>query len=348
MNRELIHRFFNNDCTEQERNEIRQLLDEQPELLEEYLNESEWEEFLKQDNRKVNEQKRHEIFGAVEQHISRKKAIKKNYGPYAIAASILILFFIGLHVFKPNKITEAIKIEKGIRKLLYVNNSQKDIQVFYLSDSSEITLYPVSSIRLDDSYNQADRKIYLQGGAKFHVHKDRAKPFSVFSGHVETLATGTIFEVWTDQNQTTVKLLEGKVNVYKRANRKDYLSLQPGQEALFIANNNLLSIKSVSPEPRLKEKNAIDANLENRKEMTYYSFSGNAIEFKNVELEHVIRSLEKLYGAKISYPAEFASINMYLSIDTNLGVTHILKNISQMNGLKLVEENDLNFKILKK
>jgi transmembrane sensor len=85
-------------------------------------------------------------------------------------------------------------------------------RVVALADGSTVELNTRSRIRL--RFTPERRTIDLvEGQALFHVAKDAARPFIVYSDRVRVRAVGTQFDVYRKKGRTTVTVLEGRVAV---------------------------------------------------------------------------------------------------------------------------------------
>jgi transmembrane sensor len=81
-----------------------------------------------------------------------------------------------------------------------------------LNDGSTVRLNSLSKVRV--RYSVRERIVdLLQGQALFHVAKDSARPFVVYSGPTRVKAVGTEFDVYRRDTGTTVTVLEGRVAV---------------------------------------------------------------------------------------------------------------------------------------
>jgi transmembrane sensor len=81
-----------------------------------------------------------------------------------------------------------------------------------LNDGSTVQLNSLSKIRIH--YTDRERTVDLiHGQALFHVAKDTARPFIVFSGQTRVRAVGTQFDVYRKADGTTVTVVEGRVAI---------------------------------------------------------------------------------------------------------------------------------------
>lgn len=87
--------------------------------------------------------------------------------------------------------------------------------IITLSDSSKIFLNSESKIEYPKDFNQGERWVRLTGEAFFEVRKN-GKPFSVIANNTEIKVLGTSFNVKEENNDLSVALVSGKVQIDDR------------------------------------------------------------------------------------------------------------------------------------
>ena len=81
-----------------------------------------------------------------------------------------------------------------------------------LADGSTVQLDSLSRVRV--RYSEHERAVdLLQGQALFHVAKDAARPFVVYSAETRVRAVGTQFDVYRKAGGTVVTVVEGRVAI---------------------------------------------------------------------------------------------------------------------------------------
>lgn len=347
MDKEIIHRYFRNECTEQERIDVQRIIDEDPAYIDDYFNETQWDEFIQLDKRQLDAPTKKTILNRVNREINSKAFSKKNLLKYA--AFLLMASGISMYIYSlKSNIDNLYRAEQSTVQL-FENNEGNASREIFLPDSTRVLLYSSSTLKLDSSYNEITRKVLLNGRARFYVKSNPNKPFSVYSKHLETLAVGTIFEVSGKDIETHVKLIEGKVKVYHRLDPNQYYTLSPGESVFYGKRDNRIVMEHISNRRgKVIQESSIVAEENTDSAHPYYYLEGKNIEFRNVELMHVLSSLEGIYNSKITLPKELAETNMYLSVDTSLNLQTILKNIAHMNGLVYRKLSDREFILSKK
>lgn len=158
-----------------------------------------------------------------------------------------------------------------------IETSRGEQVVFYLPDSSKVTVNAESKITYNALFWGKSRKIQLEGEAFFEV--EEGKKFEVMSrnGSVEVL--GTSFNIFARENKYIVNCLTGKVKVNNK-DHNDFKILTPGLSTR-IENNRLRLISRLKPEK-------------------ISAWARGEFYFEMTPLEEVIKELERQYDLKIS------------------------------------------------
>ena len=179
-----------------------------------------------------------------------------------VAASLIVL--IGIYAVFTQVSNKAIETLRG------------EQVVFYLPDSSKVTMNAESKITYNSFFWEKDRKIQLEGEAFFEVKK--GKNFQVISrnGIVEVL--GTSFNIFARENKYIVNCMSGKVKVSNKGHN-DFKILTPGFST-SIENNRLQLISRLKPEK-------------------ISAWAQGEFYFEMTPLGDVIKELERQYDVKI-------------------------------------------------
>ncbi|WP_347053335.1 FecR family protein [Flavobacterium olei] len=134
--------------------------------------------------------------------------------------------------------------------------------------------YPVQFLR------NKSREVYLTGEAYFEVSKDKAHPFTVKTPEVNVEVLGTKFNLdsYSDNVQTDVVLVEGKVSLYKNQKTKQNQTyLKPG----YKGSN---------------EKGQTQFQTEQVNTDYYTAWVKGGLVFKNASFDAIIKRLERQYN----------------------------------------------------
>lgn len=341
VTKELLERFFRNECSPEEQEQVKAFFQLNPDEFAQYLDETEWEDFQADPIDPLLSKK---FFHNVQHQTIRKTHRVNTIRKIAVAASVLLLAGLGWMYFGGNKQQFSVaktvpqkndSISFVVKHEINKTGKNKTIQ---LVDGSLITLANNSEVTYQLPFINS-RKITLIGQALFKVAKDKTKPFTVTSGKITTTALGTMFKVTAqkDKSKIVVRLYEGKI-VIKALDRYDWRMkndyyLNPGQE--FVYNNKALAaIRSFNnkhvdagtePDEILADEPAIPKNAK-----------GSWYMFNNQSLGQVFDQLAFIYNVKIVYNREDVQQKYFVGrFNKSDSLDVILKYITIANKLKM-------------
>src|SRR6187431_1992 len=231
-------------------------------------------------------------------------------------------------------------IEEGDTKISKLNDGQvvynrleeKPTQVLYnmvttprggqyqllLADGSKVWLNSASSIRFPVSFNGNERRVEVSGEAYFEVAKDPSMPFKVdVDGKNEIEVLGTHFNINSYEDGGSIKttLLEGIVKVTSLKTGESKL-ITPGQQAQLNTDGQI-TINKADPDKVMAWKNG------------YFNVDG-------ADTKTVMQLLSRWYDVDVVYEGAIPQREWGGDIEKNL-------KLSQM--LKILEKNDLHFRL---
>lgn len=154
--------------------------------------------------------------------------------------------------------------------------------VYTLPDSSQVTLYPHSSL----SYNPSDfgkdaRRVDMRGKVTFRVTRNPEAPFTASTSRAAVRVLGTQFTVDEyDADSIAVEVTSGKV-LFTASGEKDGLVLTKGMSAYLLADNST---------PVLDEKTAIENAAATPRRFVY----------DNTPLAEVLRELSDHFNVTLT------------------------------------------------
>lgn len=344
----MIERFFRKECTPEEAAKVTAYLKANPSILEEYLSAEEWN-LTNTDNHAAGDEFWDETWRNI-RHINNNKDAAYRVKRIAAAVSVIVLITATIYYYlnssKEIKNTVAATPENKVSRKEYktVSNNTKKIMRIVLDDSSTVELSPASTIEYEMPFAKTKRDILLEGEARFSVAKNRAKPFTVYTGAFTTTALGTVFTVHNNNaaKTFTVKLFEGKVVIHSINDSingwHQDVYLLPGEQLAFNALSGKLAVtKTPGQKPVIaakSEKHTIDS-------------TNGRLNFSNTSLHEVMHTLAGWYDIHIQYdPVMISKMNFTGMVSRNDSPDIILKVIAQTNGLD-VSKNDTAFIIFK-
>lgn len=149
--------------------------------------------------------------------------------PLRYAAVIAVLISVSVYVtyyYTKRTYTQIATIEN------YVSPGQ--MRLVELPDGSKVQVNSGTLLLYPEKFVGNTRTVFLVGEANFKVKKNPKQPFIVRSNTMSVTALGTEFNIssYTDDDEITATLLEGKVKVVCGLEGKSYF-LEPGQQVVY-------------------------------------------------------------------------------------------------------------------
>lgn len=192
-----------------------------------------------------------------------------------------------------------------------------------LSDGSKVWLNSESSLRYPVAFGATERQVEITGEAYFEVAK-KAQPFKVAvagKGVVEVLGTHFNINSYQDETYTKVTLLEGSVKVYLQPNGAGAIAIQPGQQALYLSDQQ--------KQTAIQVKNGIDLSA-------VVAWKNGYFNFDNSDLKSVLRQLSRWYNVDVVYQGNIPKRVFGGEMQRDLNLSEVLK---------ILEKNNVHFKI---
>lgn len=167
-----------------------------------------------------------------------------------------------------------------------------ECQMAILPDSTKVWVNKYSSLTYPEHFAKNSRDIELSGEAYFEVTKDSARPFKVKGDYLTVEVLGTKFNFYTTlKKENTVSLIEGKVEVSANSS-EDGIVLSPGQKVRFNPEDGHMTVTD--------GRAVLDAVWHNR-----------LIPFSNSTIREIASDLEELYGVDIIVRSSVDKNNTY-------------------------------------
>ena len=163
-----------------------------------------------------------------------------------------------------------------------------------LPDGSQVMLNANTTLDYRNWKEGADREVWVNGEAFFHVKKTAQKTrFIVHTGHFDVVVTGTQFNVLNRNNKNNVLLKEGSVTVQHKGQD---VYLKPGEYVEF--NNSGIQKKDVANAPVL-------------------AWTEHRFIFDNTPMKEVASQVTELYGIKVNLANEAVAADSISGIMPN-------------------------------
>lgn len=272
MTEEILIRFINNTCSDEELTAVKMWLDESEDNAAK-LFEMERIAMLAGELRD-NATTRKRMFDYVQQRIiadefaKRKKKRIRLLKWMSSAAAILVIVITSVFIFKSPDV-QMIKVE-----------TFSESREVTLPDGSKVYLNKNSCIEYPETFAATKREVNLTGEGFFKVAHDAAHPFTVNGQYINVTVLGTEFNFNSDENgANNVSLVEGSVKV-SSVKGKESVVLVPGQKAEYDVVSGNLTVSETNA--------AIDAAWHDR-----------IIPFENANVKDIANALAQLYKVKI-------------------------------------------------
>lgn len=297
MEKELLYRFFEGRTTEDEERRILDWLDEDPAHREEMLSER-------------------RLFDAMlmlvkpGQQVKRKAFRLPRWTRHAAgyAAAVLVALTIG-----------AGYVHRVYDELLYAGNTisvpaGQRVDVV-LPDGTKVCMNALSELKYPGFFAGKYRKVQLNGEAFFEVSHDEEHPFIVETYACDVEVLGTKFDVLADaaRKEFVTSLVDGKVRVTDRMDRKNQVLLRPNEQVSSIGGQLV-----VGRIPEYEE----------------FQWRDGLIAFRDAGFMELIREFEKYYGVKIEVQRPIMPNQFTGKIRISEGVDHALWVLQQSADFK--------------
>lgn len=321
MDKQLLHKFINGECSAEEVALVQQWLNDHPEALDEYL-QSIWEEPVAGPMPAAMEQALLTEGAAWPGYelpaITKKASRRRLYWP---AAAALIICIAGWWLFAPEK---RFSTKQPGKRSTVVTLAAAGTQRYVLPDHSVIWLKADARVKVDtQAYKQQFRIIELVAGeAFFEVEKDPAHPFIVKNGPVQTRVLGTSFSVQTGLPKETVRVTVATGKVAVSHNEKQLDVLLPGKQ-ISVRSKTGVFTKNTAP--------VWLASL----------WKENELQLTNAPFAHLQLAMENLYGIRLKTNSKEVSAQHYnINLKRNTPVQEVIQVLALLNQHRYKKMND--------
>ena len=208
-----------------------------------------------------------------------------------VTASIMVLSFGVLWFWNRSSLKETILLSRI-----------GETNVFYLPDSSRVTLNGDSRLAYNSQFGKTNRELSLRGEAFFQVKQDTVKPFIVETSLIQVEVLGTSFQVIAEKLLAEVSVEKGRVKITTQ-DKKQKSVLETGMSVVYGKKQGELMIFT----------------KEDKGEM-------QILKFDNAPLSEVIEILNEYYGSHVTLPADYATLR----------ITVVFKDVSLKEAIDII------------
>lgn len=196
-----------------------------------------------------------------------------------------------------------------------------------LPDGSEVVMNANSSISYPENFEGTKREITLKGEAFFKVKRNTEKPFVVYSSDVITTVLGTSFNIYENEEETSVTVVSGKVKVQAKEGNDQVAYLVKDDQLVYLKSTGLISM------------NQTNSRL-------YADWSKGILHFDNLSFDEAIQKLENWYKVDIECSSKDLLNRSLKGTYDNKPLEYILEDLKFILDLKIRYENDSTIQII--
>lgn len=208
---------------------------------------SEWDHSVNASSSDLYSNVHHEILMNINKQIGHevqpKRSMFANSYLLKVAASLVILFFIGLSV---NMYIDQQTLNRSLEKAITVNAGKGERATVTLPDGSVVKLNSESQLSYQQNFGLNNRQVFLLGEGYFEVKKNPKKEFIVMTKFVKVRVTGTTFNLlcYDKYNQAEMALVDGSVMISALQSPEKEYKVSPNQKAVFDKKSGTLRIEN--------------------------------------------------------------------------------------------------------
>ncbi|WP_298737788.1 FecR family protein [uncultured Chitinophaga sp.] len=347
--KELIDKYFRNECSDEEKKLVLEYFRNNPEEWNQYMTEEDWDNFTP--NRELDPQLSEKLYKTVSRHsFGKGRRVRMAWlTAAALVGAAAMIALLWINRADKSDFVATTTDPYGTKELLQERRNTTDtLMPVLLADGSEVILSPGSSVRFYAALiTDNKRPVFLSGKALFKAAKNEEQPFTVYADKLVTTVLGTSFTVqaFEKSNVIMVKLHDGKVRVAAadtaHAKWKNDVILLPGDELTYDKATMLASVKHSTP-----GKQMVKAGPANR--TGYVVQRPDWYTFETSQLAEVFDQLSSYYQVDIYYyPSDVHNKYFTGRMRKTDSLETILKDIALLNHLT-VEQKEGSYIIRKK
>ena len=266
MDKELLEKYFNNCCTDEELQSVLVWFQESAGTAEGKLlllkaweempdtgsnNNTYFDQILGRIHHEINLKQSEDLLQRADQGLIKFKRIERFVKIFTRAAAILLFPVLGFALWMSARY-QLVKDNQVITNQAYneVFSSVDAITKVTLPDGSNVWLNHNSSLKYPAIFLGYNRNVELKGEGYFEVVHNPEKPFIVKTGEIEIVALGTAFNImaYPDEDRIETSLIEGCVELQrtdpgKRSVKR--LKMSPTDLAIFQKSNNEFTVLTI-------------------------------------------------------------------------------------------------------
>ena len=336
MDQEVLKKYFNNRCTEEELISVliwfketaktpegKNLLSSMWEELSGSVEDSgpDYELLLDKIHHKINISQTTQLLEISDHDIRKFKRRHYLTNIFRNVAAILLLPAIGFGLFMSFKFFSA-KEDQNSLSLVYneVFSSLDAITKVTLPDGSNVWLNHSSSFRYPASFQGYTRNVELKGEGYFEVAHNPKIPFIVKTGEIQVKASGTTFDIlaYPEEDRIETSLIEGSVELQKTemdGTIVNLLEMKPADLVVFNKISKEISTRTVSDD-------------------RYFSWKAGKLVFNREPMGEVVKKLSRWFNVEIQIKDPELFELTYTATFINESLPQVMELIAMVTPVK--------------
>ena len=251
------------------------------------------------------------------------RPMRSRYRKIAIAAAVLLVLSAGSWWLFRNQGASPDAKQQPVANAVHKTTRRGEMKYLLLPDSTQVWLNVASTLDFPETFAEGRREVYLSGEAFFDVKHAEDHPFLIHTGNVITKVLGTSFNIkaYPGQPDVVVSVKRGKVQVSR--NDKILATLTVGQEAKVTTA-------------------AQEATIGATKESAVAAWTTGRLSYASRPVGDILDDLERNYNVTIELADTALGAEIFTtSFRRDIGVEEALDIICKATDMKLSKENGI-------
>lgn len=337
----LLSRQLAGEATEKELQQLKKMIDADPDLRKVYLSFNASKEEPSEEELSKAEQAF--ALHSLKMHLhvpdspSPHLGIGKKRRQVLLASvALLLIFMVFMLIFSPFGNDTALKSQVVTKK-----GSKTMVK---LPDGSSVWVNADSRLQYADNFKGKLREVWLDGEAFFDVKKDPAHPFVIHTDKINIRVLGTSFNVKSYPKDRVIEtsLIRGRIEVSFNDRPSENIILRPNEK--LTVRKDQSEPGNAENTPKIKLDNLQRLNVQN--ELVETAWMDNKIAFSNCPMSDIAAMLERRFDISVEFKnpevMKYRYTGMFNdeSINDILTIMKITKPFNyKLNGKKMTITN---------
>jgi transmembrane sensor len=232
--------------------------------------------------------------------------------PWSVAAAALLVLALQFSLRSERSDTIASTVPSQPAEVV---TGGEELATFGMADGSVARVAPRSRVRIEPT--DSERTVWVEGHAFFAVARDPQRPFRVRTSAGDLVALGTRFDVRTIPGGLRLVVLEGRVALYARGERRE------------VGMGEAAGVDNGVPSP--VEKLA-DPGAETR-------WMKRFLAFQSTDLRTVAAEIERVYGQRVVLADPALAVETVTATFTDQTLDQVVRVVCTVVGVECAVAN---------